>query len=209
MLKDFSLEQFISELASKSPAPGGGSTAALSSALGCALTSMVCNLTIGKKKYADVSEELTLILKRCEQYQAHLTSFIDKDTEAFNKIMSAFAMPRESDEEKIKRSEAIQEATLGAIDVPLEVMSASFEVLKLTKVVAEKGNQNSISDAGCAALQLLAGAKGAMYNAQINLMGLNDAEMKTELKTRAEALIKEVEVMAGEICEMVERAITS
>jgi len=207
MLKDFTVEGFISELASKSPAPGGGSAAALSSALGAALTSMVCNLTIGKKKYADVSEELSGVLGHCELLRARLVDLIDQDTEAFNQIMAAFALPKETEEEKKLRGEAIQRATLGATLVPLDVMRASIEVLKLTEVVARKGNQNSISDAGVAALQLMAGVRGAHYNVLINLSAMENAEKKKEINAMAQVLLNEAASAATDIRRHVESVI--
>ncbi len=207
MLKNLTVQEFISELASKSPAPGGGSTAALSAALGAALTSMVCNLTIGKKKYADVSEELSGILEHCELLRARLVDLIDKDTEAFNQIMAAYQLPKETPEEKANRDEAIQKATLGATLTPLEVMHTCLEVLKLTDVVARKGNPNSISDAGCAALQLMAGARGAHYNVLINLSGMTNEEKKTEIGRIAKVLLNEVASVTTDIRRYVESVI--
>lgn len=207
MLKNLTVEGFISELASKSPAPGGGSTAALSAALGAALTSMVCNLTIGKKKYAEVSEELSGVLEHSELLRARLVDLIDKDTEAFNQIMEAYSLPKETEEEKIRRDEAIQKATLGATLTPLEVMHTCLEVLKLTDIAARKGNPNSLSDAGCAALQLMAGVRGAHYNVLINLSGMTNAEKKQEIGRIATVLLNEANSVTTDIRRYIESII--
>jgi methenyltetrahydrofolate cyclohydrolase len=174
MLTEKTVIKFLDELASKSPAPGGGSVAALAGALGSALTSMVCNLTVGKKKYIDVENEIKSVLQKSEALRGKFTVLIDKDTQAFNKVMEAFGLPKESEDQKALRSAAIQEATKEAALVPLEVMKHVIDALALTKVVAEKGNANSISDAGVSALMLHAAVESAALNVQINLNGIND-----------------------------------
>jgi len=183
MLTTLPVSKFLNELASNSPAPGGGSVAALSGALGAALTSMVCNLTIGKKKYLDVENEMKNILRQSEELRQRFTVLIDKDTEAFNKVMEAFGLPKETDDQKALRSAAIQGATKEAALVPLEVMKHVIDGLALVKIVAEKGNVKSASDAGVSALMLYVAAEGAGLNVQINLSGIQDTEFvgwKTE-----------------------------
>lgn len=176
MLTEKSLTKFLDELASNSPAPGGGSVAALAGALGAALTSMVANLTIGKKKYLDVETEMISLRSKSEELRKAFTIIIDQDTEAFNKVMEAFGLPKDTDDQKALRSTAIQEATKEAALIPLRVMKLVVDALALTKIVAEKGNSNSASDAGVAALMLYAGAEGAALNVYINLSGINDQE---------------------------------
>lgn len=176
MLCEKTVSEFINELASNAPAPGGGSVAALSGALGAALTSMVSNLTIGKKKYLDVESEVKNILSKSEELRKNFTALIDKDTEAFNKVMEAYSLPKDTDDQKALRTAAIQEATKEATLVPLRVMKLVVDALALTKVIAEKGNSNSISDAGVGALMLHAAAEGAALNVLINLNGINDQE---------------------------------
>ena len=176
MLCEKTIYQFIDELASNSPAPGGGSVAALSGALGTALTSMVSNLTIGKKKYANVELEMKSILTKSEELRKTFTSLIDKDTEAFNKVMEAYSLPKDTDDQRALRTAAIQEATKEATLVPLRVMKLVVDALALTKVIAEKGNTNSITDAGVGALMLHAAAEGAALNVLINLNSINDQE---------------------------------
>ncbi len=174
MLTEKTVVKFLDELASNSPAPGGGSVAALAGALGAALTSMVANLTVGKKKYLDVEAEIISLRTKTEELRKTFTVIIDQDTDAFNKVMEAFGLPKESDDQKALRSAAIQEATKEATLVPLRVMKLVVDALALTKVVADKGNANSASDAGVAALMLHAGAESAALNVYINLNGIND-----------------------------------
>ncbi len=180
MLATNSVNEFLNEVASNSPAPGGGSVSALASALGAALTSMVCQLTIGKKKYEHLTEEMTNFHAASELLRAKLTDLIDQDTEAFKGVMKAFGMPKETEEQKSLRSAAIQEATKESTFVPLEVMRICERGLTLAKAVALRGNVNSISDAGVAALMLHAGCRGAALNVRINLATLKDEQFVGE-----------------------------
>jgi len=170
------MQAFLDDLASSSPAPGGGSVAALSGALGSALTSMVCNLTIGKKKYADVEEEMKKVVVQAEHLREQFTALVDRDTQAFNKVMEAFALPRETDPQKALRAAAIREATKEATLVPLEVMKHCIDALALAQTVAAKGNTNSVSDAGVGAIMLHAALEGAALNVRTNLNSLDDPE---------------------------------
>src|SRR5512140_1451810 len=145
------MNAFLDELASSSPAPGGGSVAALAGALGAALTSMVCNLTIGKKKYADVEDDMKKIIVQSEDLRRRFTELIERDTHAFNKVMEAFGLPKETDPQKALRNAAVREATKEATLVPLEVMKHCIDALALAQEVASRGNANSISDAGVGA----------------------------------------------------------
>lgn len=169
---------FLDELSSNSPAPGGGSVAALSGALGSALTSMVCRLTIGKKKYAEVEGEMKSILESSENLRAVFTRLIDADTEAFNKVMDAYSLPKDSDDQKALRSAAIEAATKEATLVPLEVMKHGIDALALARAVALKGNLNSASDAGVSALMIGACIEAAALNVAINLPGISDTEFR-------------------------------
>lgn len=183
MLIDQTISAFTDELASASPAPGGGSIAALAGTLGAALTSMVCRLTVGKKKYADVKEEMETVLARAEECRASLTALIDRDTEAFNCVMDAFGLPKESDEEKRARTEAIQHAMKEAVRVPLEVMHVCAELAQLTAAAEEKGNANSVTDAGVGALMIEAASRGAAFNVKINLGSITDKDFCAEIST--------------------------
>ena len=176
MLTQLSITRFLDELSSSSPAPGGGSAAALAGALGAALTSMVCNLTIGKKKYADVEQEMKRVLAQSDALRKQFTTLVEKDTEAFNKVMEAYSLPKENDDQRALRNAAIQEATKEAALVPLEVMKHAIDALALVKTTAEKGNTNSISDVGVSALMLHAATESAALNVQINLSSITDTE---------------------------------
>ncbi len=176
MLTDKTVTKFLDELASNSPAPGGGSIAALSGAIGTALISMVCKLTIGKKKYLDVETEIKNILTKSEELRQSFTNLVEKDTEAFNKVMEAFSLPKETEDQKALRTAAIQGATKEAALVPLRVMKLVVDALALARIAAEKGNVNSISDAGVAALMLHTAAESAALNVLINLNSINDTE---------------------------------
>ena len=207
MLTEKSVDEFINELASASPAPGGGSAAALAGALGAALTSMVCNLTIGKKKYSGVQAEMESVLKQTDRLRAELAALVEEDTRAFNNVMAAFTLPKGSEEEKDKRSEAIQHATAKATLVPFRVMELCDETLMFAKIVAERGNANSISDAGVAALMLHAACLGAQLNVQINLKSLDDASFVRETTTRAGAISHRVEMLRDEVMKRVNASI--
>ncbi len=207
MLTEKTVNEFLNELASNSPAPGGGSVAALAGALGSALTAMVCNLTIGKKKYIDVEEEIKNVLEKIEPIRKLFTELIDKDTQAFNKVMEAYSLPKESDAQKAIRSAAIQSATKEAALVPLEVMKHCIDALALTKVVAEKGNTNSISDAGVAALMLQAATQGAALNVKINLASINDIEFVGWKSEEVESVLNACNKLSGEIMEIVRRVV--
>jgi methenyltetrahydrofolate cyclohydrolase len=177
------MNTFLDELASSSPAPGGGSVAALAGALGAALTSMVCNLTIGKKKYAGVEDDMKKIVGQSEDLRRLFTELIERDTQAFNKVMEAFALPKETDPQKALRNAAVREATKEATLVPLEVMKHCIDALALAQEVASKGNANSVSDAGVSAIMLHAACEAAALNVRINLNSLNDPDFvgwKTE-----------------------------
>jgi glutamate formiminotransferase/formiminotetrahydrofolate cyclodeaminase len=175
-LASSTINGFLSELASSSPAPGGGSVAALSGALGVSLSSMVCNLTIGKEKYKDVENEIKNVYKKSEKLRQQLTLLIDEDTTAFNDVMKAFKMPKNTEDEKTQRSKAIQKGYKKASEVPLKTARVCSEILDVAAVVAEKGNKNSITDAGVSALMALSGVESAIFNVKINLGSIKDEE---------------------------------
>jgi len=198
------LNAFLDELASSSPAPGGGSVAALSGALGAALISMVCNLTLGKKKYADVEGDLKRVLEQSEQLRDQFTALIDRDTQAFNKVIEAYALPKDTDPQKALRAAAVRGATKEATQVPLEVMKHCIDALALAQSVASKGNAHSVSDAGVSALMLHAGLEGAALNVRINLGGLDDPEFVGWKKDEVQSLRSTSAMMLEEILSVVE-----
>jgi methenyltetrahydrofolate cyclohydrolase len=176
MLTHKSVKEFLDELASNSPAPGGGSVAALCGSLASALCSMVCRLTIGKKKYADVSDELQAALDKTEFYRNEFTRLIDEDTKAFVLVMEAYKLPKESDEDKTIRDKAIDGALKKAVDVPMEVLKYTSEMMEFSIAIANKGNANSVSDASVGALLLQSTGLAALYNILINLKSIQDQE---------------------------------
>lgn len=203
MLVQKTVNSFLAELASPSPAPGGGSVAALAGAIGAALTSMVCNLTIGKKKYAGVEEEMKSALAQSEVLRERFTALIDRDTAAFNRVMDAFGLPKENDSQKALRSAAIREATMEATLVPLEVMKHCIDAHALAQQVAASGNANSVSDAGVSALMVHAACEGAALNVRINLNGLENAEFVNWKSQEVDSILKTSRMMLEETMEMV------
>lgn len=206
-LASLSVKSFLSELASSSPAPGGGSVAALSGALGASLTSMVCHLTVGKKGYEDVSDEMNNILKKSDKLKENLIRLIDEDTSAFNNVMAAYKMPKETDEDKQKRRNAIQDALKNATRVPLDVIEQCVKVLDLARIAAEKGNKNSVSDTGVAALMSWSGIKSAVLNVEINLSGIKDENFVSQMKNEIETLSANWEKIKDEIIKTVKNKI--
>jgi len=198
------LVDFIEEVASSKPAPGGGSVAATAGALAGALTSMVCSLTIGKKKYLEVEEEIKEVLKKSENLRKELRELVIKDAESFEKVMDARKLSKHTEIEGKRREEAIQGATKGAALVPLEVMEKSLEVLKLAKIVAEKGNENAVSDAGVAHLLAKAAIDGAGYNVRINLSSIKDEIFISEIKKKLDNLSQEAAALSEQIRGIVE-----
>ncbi|MBU0984449.1 MAG: glutamate formimidoyltransferase [candidate division Zixibacteria bacterium] len=198
---------FYDDVASSSPAPGGGSVAASAGALGAALSAMVCRLTVGKKAYAAVKDELGVVRDQADALLADLTKLINTDKAAFDAVMEAFKLPKGSDELDAVRNEGIQTATKTAANVPLEVMQKSLEVLKLARIVAEKGNQNSITDAGVAALMARSAVEGASYNVRINLTSIDDKEFVAKLARDEAAVRQAADTLAADIKKLVEAAL--
>jgi formiminotetrahydrofolate cyclodeaminase len=195
---------FLEELASASPAPGGGSVSALAGSLGTALISMVCHLTIGKKRYAEVEEDVKQILLKSEKLRDQLTGLVDKDTEAFNLVMNALSMPKETDEQKDARAQAAESATKQATMVPFLVMQMAEDAIEICDELAQKGNTNALSDAGVAALMIAASCRGAYYNVRINLASLKDSDFVEDIKTQSKNILDDVEFKARRIATFVE-----
>ena len=166
---------YLDKLASSSPEPGGGSASALAAAIGAALVSMVANLTVGKEKYADVQDQVADLLKSSEEVRARLQELVQEDTEVYGVLAKAFKMPRQTDEEKAKRNEAIQAACKEATMVPYAIAEQCLEVAKLSETAADIGNVGAVSDAGVAALIANAAAQSAALNVKINLTTIKDS----------------------------------
>lgn len=194
MLQDMNIKDFLERTASSSPVPGGGSVAALSASLSAALTEMVANLTVGKKKYADVEEEMKEIVETCAKYRLKFVDDIDKDSEAFNKVMAAFKLPKETEEEKEVRKQAIQEGLKEAATVPLEVAKDAFKIMDLVIEVVEKGNTNAVTDGAVAAMMARTAVLSALYNVKINLSSIKDEEFVIKVSKE----VKELEERVGE-----------
>ncbi|MFU2203571.1 cyclodeaminase/cyclohydrolase family protein [Streptococcus hyovaginalis] len=189
-LVDLSLRDFASVLGSDAPAPGGGSAAALAGANGISLTKMVCELTLGKKKYADVQDVIADIHHKSGILQEQLLAAIDKDTEAFNLVSAVFEMPKETDEEKAARRAAMQNALKEAAQSPYDMMLVMVEALEVTRKAVGKSNTNAASDLGVAALSLKAGLQGAWLNVLINLSGIKDDSFVTTYRQKGEELLE-------------------
>jgi methenyltetrahydrofolate cyclohydrolase len=173
-IKNQPIQTFLDELASKSATPGGGSAAALMGAQGAALVSMVCNLTIGKPKFAEVEAELQEVLGKAEALRSQLTDLIQADIDVFNRLMSKYALPKDTEEDKVSRSAAIQAVLQEATEVPMQCVHACAEVIRLSKVAAELGNPSAVSDAGAAVMAAYGGLKSSALNVYINAGSLKD-----------------------------------
>lgn len=184
------LKAFMDETASESPAPGGGSISAYMGALGAALGTMVANLSSHKRGWDERWKEFSDWAEKGQEIQNSLLQLVDEDTKAFNRIMDAFSLPKKNEEEKKLRDIAIQEATKNAILIPLKVMETAFSGFELIAEMAEKGNPNSVSDAGVGALALRSCVRGAFLNVRINASGLADKEFVKEVISRGEELEK-------------------
>lgn len=189
-LVDLTMTSFSDELASDSPAPGGGSVAAYAGALAASLGAMVANLSAVKKGWEDKLDIFSSWAVKGQQGKNTLLKLVDEDTLAFTKVMEAFRMPKESDDDKKKRSQAIEDATRYAIEIPFKTMVASAEQLTLLEEMAEKGNPNSASDVGVGALCARTAIEGAWMNVQINLPGLKDKKWGEEKKSEADTLLQ-------------------
>ena len=203
-LIDLKLTEFADETASESPAPGGGSVAAYIGSLGISLATMVANLSAIKKGWESDWEYFSDWAEKGQFYKNELLKCVDEDTNSFNGIMEAFALPKNTESEKQSRTIAIQLATKNAIEVPLKVMKLAFASMEIIKIMAEKGNPNSASDAGVGALCARAAVLGAYLNVKINLGGIKDEGYKTVVMKDAKEIAEKAEEMEREIMRLVE-----
>lgn len=187
-LVNMKLNAFADETASESPAPGGGSIAAYVGALGASLATMVANLSSHKKGWDERWEEFSNWASKGQQVKDELIKLVDADTAAFNKIMEAFALPKTTDEEKVKRTNRIQEATKNAIEIPFKVMQTAAAAMPIVQAMATIGNPNSVSDAGVAALCIRSAVMGAFMNVRINAGSYNDKNYVTEIIAKGKAI---------------------
>jgi len=194
MMKNKTLEEFSKETASSQPVPGGGSIAAYSGALAAALSEMVANLTVGKKNYKDVEEEMKLIVDKAEMIRTNMLDNIEKDCEAFDKVMVGFKLPKTSEEEKEYRKKTIQKGLIIAAEVPLEIAKEAFEIMPLAEIVVEKGNKNAVTDGLVSAMLARTAVLSALLNVKINLNSIKDEDYVD--KTRK--VVENLEEMAIE-----------
>jgi glutamate formiminotransferase/formiminotetrahydrofolate cyclodeaminase len=202
-LVNMTLTDFADETASESPAPGGGSISAYMGALGVSLATMVANLSSHKKGWDDQWETFSQWAEKGQYYKDELTKLVDADTAAFNKIMTAFGLPKGTDEEKANRKMAIQEATKFAIEIPLKVMQLSFDSMTLIKAMADIGNPNSVSDAGVGALCARSAVMGAFMNVRINASGYDDTTYVTEILAKGKDIETKTIALETEILKIV------
>ena len=202
-IKDKSIVTFLDELASKQPTPGGGSAAALMGAQAAALVSMVCNLTIGKPKYAEVEVDMQTLLTQAEALRETLIGMIKADVDVFNKLMACYGLPKATDEEKTHRSAQIQLVLRDATEVPLDCAKACAKAMALSRIAAEKGNLGVISDAGVAVMTAYAGLKSAALNVHINAASLKDREFSDATLAELETIMQSAESEANAVYDIV------
>lgn len=196
---NLSIKNYLEILESSSPTPGGGNVSAFCGVLAAALGKMVCELTIGKKKYLNVEQEMKDYLAQLSELKLSFEDLANKDNKAFDLVMDAFKMPKETEEQKASRLTAIENATKGAANVPFLVIQQSLNTLKILENVAEKGNKNSISDAGVALLLLQTASKGAFLNVIINCSSLNDKEFSSKMINDSTNLISEIDSKVNQL----------
>lgn len=203
------LQKYLEELSSNSPTPGGGNVAALCGVLSASLGAMVCNLTIGKKKYIEVEQEMKELKEKLSTYSEKFIQLGKNDNEAFDRVMDAFKLPKETDEQKKLRTEAIEKATFEAAYVPAEVIKNCREVIPILETISQKGNQNSLSDAGVAIAVIAAASEGAFLNVLINYSSLSEKQKTAELLMQSEMLNSEIEEEAKSLLSEIKTRIRS
>ncbi len=201
---DKTVVRFLDELASKAPVPGGGSVSALTGALAAGLVTMVCDLTLGKKAYAEVEEQIAAIRVQAEALRAKLQDLLQGDVEAYGALSAAYKLPRETDEEQADRYAALQTATMHATEVPLQIAEAAAQVLDLAALVAESGSKIAVSDAGIAALLGEVAVHSALMNVKINLPTLDDEDFVRAVRRRLNRVTTGLAEKRAAIMEVVE-----
>jgi formiminotetrahydrofolate cyclodeaminase len=204
-LVDLTVAQFVEELSSGSPSPGGGSASALAGALAAALAAMVAALTIGKERYKRVEDELKEVSRRAAYLKTRMICLVGEDSQAFDTLLAARRLPLDSAEAKGKREAEIQMATKRAAEIPLELARQSLEILKLAEVVVRLGNVNAISDSGVAALLGEAAFRGGVYNVKINLSSLTDETYKKAVEQELGALEEQMASLKSRVAQLLDR----
>ena len=192
-----SCREFVTVLSSSEPVPGGGGAAALVGAVGTALGNMVGSLTVGKKKYADVEEEILALMEKCSELEQQLLDQVKADADGFRPLAEAYSLPKEDPDRKLK----LEEAAKAACAVPVRIMELSAEAIEAAEKFAEKGSLLAVSDAGCAAVCLKAALEAASLNVYINTKGLKDRDFARRMNSKCEKLLKEYGARADRIFE--------
>lgn len=203
--ENMKIQPFLDELASDSPAPGGGSVAALCGSLAAGLVSMVANLTIGKEKYKDNWEMMEVVLVKSEELRNKFVELMNKDTESFNIFMAAIKMPKATNEEITARKKAMGDASKLATEIPLQTLEACVELSEVSLLAARYGNPNTASDAGSAAILAEAAGKAASYNIRINLPGLTDETFAADYKARMSDALDAIKNKSAETSDFMDR----
>ena len=202
-MKNMTVQEFAMQTASNEPVPGGGSISALAGSLAAALTEMVAGLTIGKKKYADVEDEMWELKKKCDQLQKDFLHLIERDAEVFEPLSKAYGMPRETEEEKAEKARVMEAALKEACSVPMEIMEKCCEAIELIVEFGAKGSKLAISDAGVGAAFCKAALKGASLNVYINTKSMADRAYAEELNKKADAMLEKYTKIADETFDSV------
>lgn len=209
MLQNLNVKDFVDELASKSPAPGGGSIAALSASLASSLASMVFNLTVGKKEYMEYEDKLQKDIDESLQkvgiLKDEFLELMERDTNAFLSLMKAFKMPKSTEEEVKIRKEKISEGNKQSLEIPLEVANKAYEIYNYIYIAVMYGNKNALSDAGVAASLTETAVEGAILNVKINIMGLKDESYKNDLRDKCNVLLEKSKKRKEEIMNIIEK----
>jgi formiminotetrahydrofolate cyclodeaminase len=187
-LVKLTVQDFVEQLASASPTPGGGSASALVGAVGAALVEMACNLTIGREKFRDVEKELAVVLARAGELRVAMLEAVDRDTDAYDEVSQAYKLPKATDPEKEARTAAIQQALRNATIVPLQVAKAAMETSQLAQIALEKCNPNVSSDARVARELAQAAREGASANVEINLTSITDLDFIDQMHEELDGL---------------------
>ncbi len=193
------LQVYLDDAAANKPAPGGGSVSACAGALGAALVSMVCNLTRGREKFAGVEAQMITLVAASEAARGRLEQLLQEDTTAYNGVIAAYKMPKETAEEQAARSQAIQDGLIIAADVPLEICGVAVEVCRLSKVAAGLGNPQAVTDAGIGAILGEAAVVGAALNVRINLGSIKDQAYVQSAAARIDEIQAEAAALRAEV----------
>jgi formiminotetrahydrofolate cyclodeaminase len=206
-LANLTIKNFEEELASGSPAPGGGSVAALCGTLGAALIRMISNLTLGRKKFADAHKRMTDTRQSARDLAEHLLELVDEDTLSYNRVIDAYKLPKDSSAAAQLRLDAIQDALKAAADIPMQTLRQSANAMPLVKTVIRHGNPNCITDAGVAAELISTAVRGAAYNIFINLADITDPVFVVEMKQKTKDTLNKVEDELDKIRKMIASAV--